>query len=128
MEVTRVFDLLDNFRENFAYKDDVIAGKEDGNWVKYNIHEYIEKSDLFSTGLLAMGLKQGDKIVSIINNRPEWNFIDMGACQMGVIHIPVYPTISKEDYTYILKHCKPNFIIVSDKQLYDKIRPIADSA
>ena len=52
----------------------------------------------------------------------------MGACQMGVIHIPVYPTISKEDYAYILNHCKPKFIIVSDKTLYDKIQPIADFA
>ncbi len=128
MEVTRIFDLLDNFKEKYGYKDDVIAGKEDGKWIKYNIHEYIEKSELFSTGLLAMGLKKGDKIVSIINNRPEWNFIDIGASQAGIIHIPVYPTISKEDYTYILNHCKPKFIIVSDVSMYDKISPIADLA
>ena len=62
MEVTRMFDLLDNYKEKYGNKDDVLAGKEDGKWIKYNINEYIEKSDLFSTGLLAMGLKKAIKL------------------------------------------------------------------
>ena len=128
MDVTRVFDLLDNFKENYYSKDDAIAGKENGEWVKYNINEYIEQSNLFSYGLLEMGFKKGDKIATITNNRPEWNFIDMGTAQVGVIHVPIYPTISKDDYFYILNHFMPKILIVSDKQLYEKIKPIAGMA
>ncbi len=128
MEITRVFDLLENYKNSYSYKDDAVAGKENGKWIKYSPLEYITQSDYFSYGLLAMGFKKGDIIATITNNRPEWNFIDMGMSQVGVIHVPVYPTISKDDYYYILNHCKPKLIIVSDKQLYDKIEPIAGMA
>jgi len=128
MEVTRVFDLLDNYKEKYLFKDDAIAGKENGQWIKYNVSEYIEQSNLVSCGLLAMGLQIGDRIATISNNRPEWNFMDMGMCQAGIIHVPIYPTISKDDYYYILTHCKPRILIISDRLLYEKIRPIAAMA
>jgi len=128
MEITRVFDLLDNFKEKYSDKDDVIAGKENGRWVKYSTLDYIEQSNLVSCGLLALGIKKGDRIASISNNRPEWNFLDMGMAQAGIIHVPIYPTISKDDYFYILTHCKPKIVIISDKILYDKIQPIAAMA
>jgi long-chain acyl-CoA synthetase len=128
MEITRVFDLLDNFKEKYSDKDDVIAGKENGRWVKYSTLDYIEQSNLVSCGLLALGLKKGDRIASISNNRPEWNFLDMGMAQAGIIHVPIYPTISKDDYFYILTNCKPKIVIISDKILYDKIQPIAAMA
>jgi long-chain acyl-CoA synthetase len=128
MEITRTFDLLNNLRQRYEQKDDVLAGKENGRWIKYGVIEYIEQSNAFSYGLLALGLTKGDKIVTITNNRPEWNFIDMGMAQVGVVHIPVYPTISKDDYYYILTHAQPKLIIVSDKNLYDKIKPIAGLA
>ncbi len=128
MDITRVFDLLDNYKEKYFSKDDVIAGKENGQWVKYSVSEYIEQSNFFSCGLLAMGFQKGDRIASISNNRPEWNLIDMGMAQAGIVHVPIYPTISKDDYFYILTHCKPKILIISDKQLFDKIRPIAGMA
>ncbi len=74
---------------------------------------------------MALGLKKGDRIVSISNNRPEWNFLDMGMAQAGMVHVPIYPTISIEDYEYILNHVEPSLVFVSDKQLHDKISPIA---
>jgi long-chain acyl-CoA synthetase len=128
MEITRVFDLLDNYRELYSYKDNVLSGKENGTWVKYSASDYIELSDDFSCGILSMGLAKGDKIVTVSNNRPEWNFIDMGTAKAGVIHVPIYPTLSKDDYYYILNHCQPKILIVSDKLLYEKLKPIAGMA
>ncbi len=128
MEITRVFDLLENYRELYNYKDIVLAGKENGVWIKYSALDYIELSDTFSCGLLAMGFSKGDRIVTISNNRPEWNFIDRGIAQAGLVHVPIYPTISKDDYFYILNHCQPKILIVSDKSLYEKLKPIAGMA
>jgi long-chain acyl-CoA synthetase len=128
MQVTRVFDILPFYKKHYGFKEDVLASKEGSEWVKYNIDQYIEFSNQFSYGLLALGLKKGDRIITISNNRPEWNFIDMGMSQVGVVHVPVYPTISKDDYAYIFEHCNPRFIIVSDATLYEKIKPIADGA
>jgi len=52
--------------------------------------------------------------------------MDMALSQIGVVHVPIYPTISEDDYTYILNNCEPKLVIVSDKSLHEKIRPIAD--
>jgi long-chain acyl-CoA synthetase len=125
MEVTRTFDILDLYREE-NIKDDALAGKEDGVWVKYSSAQYVEIASQVSYGLLAFGLKKGDRIATISNNRPEWNFVDMGMSQAGFIHVPIYPTISTEEYAYILKHAEPSLLFISDKILLDKISPVCE--
>lgn len=124
MEVTRLFDLLPRYLEKFRDKDDVIAGKENGQWVKYTIGQYIQMANNISYGLLKLGVSPGDKIATISNNRPEWNFVDMGTLQIGAIHVPIYPTISESDYKYILAHSGVSYIFVSGKELYRKIEHI----
>jgi long-chain acyl-CoA synthetase len=125
MEITRTFDILENYKTTYIDKIDAFVGKEKGFWKKYSAADYIENVDNISYGLLSLGLKKGDKVATISNNRPEWNFVDMGLAQAGLIHIPIYPTISNEDYSYIINHCSPKLIIVSDNSLYERIKPIA---
>lgn len=125
METHRIFDILDKYRFVHHNKSDALAAKEKGEWKKYTSADYVSFADNLSYGLIAMGFKKGDKIATISNNRPEWNFLDMAMCQAGLIHVPIYPTISSEEFKYILKHCEPSLIFVSDKTLYEKIAPIA---
>jgi long-chain acyl-CoA synthetase len=124
MNITRIFDILENANLQFSDKDDILASKENGDWKKYSIRDYYETAANLSYGLLALGLSKGDRVVTISNNRPEWNFMDMAICQAGMVHVPVYPTISESDYEYILKHCEPKLLIVSDKALFQKLLPI----
>ena len=126
--MTRTFDLLDRLLENYPQKDDILAGKENKQWVKYSTKDYVELATMVSYGLLSLGLKKGDKVAMVSNNRPEWNFIDMGISQAGMVHVPIYPTIGVEEYDYILDDAKPKLIFVSDKGLYEKIKPIVDKA
>ena len=74
--------------------------------------------------MLELGFYKGDKIATISNNRPEWNIIDHGMAQIGVVHIPIYPTLGVEDYQYILNHCDCKAVFVSDKSILEKIKPI----
>ncbi len=126
MKPTRIFDLLDHGIANYGNKDDMLSGKENGKWIKYSATQYKEHATNFAYGLLKMKIKKGDKIATISNNRPEWNFIDMGVSMTGLIHTPVYPTITEEEFEYILDHCEASMVIVSDNFLYKKIKPIAD--
>jgi long-chain acyl-CoA synthetase len=126
--VRRTFDLLDRYKAYYFHKTDVLAGKQNGSWIKYSAHDYIEKSNLVSYGLLALGFKQGDKIATVSNNRPEWNFMDMGMAQIGVIHVPIYPTISSDDYMYVFCNAQPKMLMISDKMLYEKLRPVAEKS
>ena len=126
MEIKRTFDLLEHIRQQYPDMKDVIAGKENGKWIRYSATEYGNLAEDFSCGLFEYGLDKGDLVVTISNNRPEWNIVDMGLSQSGIIHVPVYPTISTEEYSYILGHCEPKLVFVSDRLLYEKIRPVAD--
>ena len=125
MEITRTFDILDNYKIAYSGKEDALVAKEKGLWKKYSAVDYINNAYNISFGLLSLGLKKGDRVATISNNRPEWNFVDMGLGQAGMIHVPIYPTISNEDYNYILRHCDPKLIVVSDNLLYQRIKPIA---
>jgi long-chain acyl-CoA synthetase len=124
METTRTFDLLDRYKANFM-KDDAFAVKQNKQWIKYSTQEYIDNSYHFSYGLMEMGYKKGDKIASVSNNRPEWNFIDMGMAMVGVIHVPLYTSLSASDYEETLNHSDATMLIISDKVLLNKLKPVA---
>jgi len=121
---TRIFDILDFILENHP-RDDAFAFKRNGNWEKFSTEKYAELANLVSIGLLEMGFRKSDRIATVsINNRPEWNFVDMGMSQIGVVHVPVYPTISRRDYQYIFNEAEIKLIFISDEMLYRKIHPI----
>lgn len=124
MEVTRLFDLLPYYKQTYRAKDDVLAGKEGGKWIKYSIDQYIEAANYISFGLMELGVGPGDKIATISNNRPEWNFLDMGILQIGAVHVPIYPTISESDYKYILHHAEVKYVFVAGNELLRKIEHI----
>lgn len=125
--VLRVFDLLTRYKNIFDPKEDVIAGKENGEWKKYSIQQFSQSANLISYGLMELGIRKGDKIATIINNCPEWNFLDMGIMQIGAVHVPIYPTISETDYQYILNHAEAKLVFVNTEDLYRKIEKIRPS-
>jgi long-chain acyl-CoA synthetase len=125
MQVTRTFDLLEKYRIELPNKLDVFAAKQNRQWVKFSTKDYIENSNLISYGLLAMSLNKGDAVATISNNRPEWNFADMGLAQAGLIHVPLFTTLTQEGYKDIFEHAQVKAVFVSDKKLYDLIKPIA---
>jgi long-chain acyl-CoA synthetase len=122
--VTRTFDILERYMQEFPRKD-ALGGKKDGNWYTYSTAEYIEKSNQLAMGFLALGLKKGDKVATVTANRPEWNFADMAMAMTGIIHVPIYPTIGEEEYRYILEHAEVRLLIAGDSKLFEKLSPIA---
>jgi len=125
--ITRTFDLLEQYRTEYRI-DDALACKVAGKWIKYSSEEYIQYANVISCGLLALGYKPGDRIAMISNNRPEWNFFDMGMAQIGVVSVPIYPTISLDEYQFILNHAAPRMLVVSDKLLLEKLRPLFEKS
>ena len=123
MEIFRTFDIVGKMLAEYP-KEDALAVKRNGKWEKFSTAEYRRLVDLFSYGLLAMGIQKGDKIFTISNNRPEWNIIDMGMSQVGAVHVPVYPNNSDEEYLHILNHSDARFVIVSSQDFYEKIVPL----
>ena len=124
MEISRTFDLLENLK-TFPPKDDMLARRTRGKWIKYSIDQYYEISHAVAYGLLALGFKPGTKVITITNNRPEWNFMDMGVNLAHMVHVPIYSTLSRDDYLHIFNHSDVELIAVGTASLYKKIAPIA---
>ncbi|MBN2638522.1 MAG: long-chain fatty acid--CoA ligase [Bacteroidales bacterium] len=125
MRLERNFDILDkNFELNTL--DKALSVKRHGKWESFSIKQYKEYADYFSYGLLELGFKKGDKILTVSNNRPEWNFADMGMGQIGVVHVPVYPNLGPEETEYAMEHSDAKIVIVSSAEFYLKFKPIAD--
>lgn len=101
--------------------------KYHGNWEAISTQEYVDKSNAMSRGLLRLGVKKDDKIAVISStNRTEWNIMDIGILQLGAQNIPVYPTISVEDYEYVLNHSESIYCFVSDEEVLEKVKKIQD--
>ena len=124
MEVTRLFDILDNYLIKYPDQDTALACKRDGVWLKFSIQEYVELTNNISYGMLELGIAPGDKIGIVSSNRPEWNMIDFATMQIGAISIPIYPTITQNDYSHILNHAEMKMIFIEGKELRNKLKPI----
>lgn len=124
--ITRVFDLLTHCVLP-VNKSDAFANKVNGEWKKYSATEVIDIVDKVSIGLLKLGVKKDDKIAIISPNRPEWNFIELGVQQLGAVSVPMYPTITIEDYRYIFSDAEVKFIFVADKGLLNKVKQATES-
>ena len=124
MKILRTFDLLENLK-TYPPKDDILARRSHGKWIKYSIDQYYDISHTVAYGLLAMGYKPDTKIITVCNNRPEWNFMDMGINLAHMIHIPVYSTLSHDDYLHIFTHSDAELIVVGTVSLLRKLVPIA---
>lgn len=122
--IKRLFDFPYHQQEKYSIPDALVT-KRDGTWIKTSTEEYIQLSNTFSRGLLRMGAKKDTKIAVIsTNNRTEWHILDIGILQIGAQNIPVYPTISEEDYQYILNHSEAEYCFVSDETVLAKVNAI----
>jgi len=122
---TRLFDFP---RYQLANKplDVMVTMPNGGKRLSFSTQEFVDTMDRISRGLIALGMQPGDKVALIAhNNRCEWNLMDHGILQAGGIDVPIYPTMTEQDYTYILNHSESKWCFVSNKELYDKVNNIA---
>lgn len=122
--ITRLFDFPYHQLEKYNLNDALVT-KYGDTWVKTSTQEYLEKANAISRGLLRLGVNKNDKIAIISsNNRTEWHITDIGVLQTGAQTVPMYPTISAEDYEYILNHSESQIVFVSDVEVYEKLQSI----
>lgn len=126
MEIKRVFDILELYNNEYAELKDAFSYKEKGSWVNFSAQDYYKYSHLFACGLINKGFKKGEKIITMSQSLPHWNIADMGISLAGLVHVPIYTTLGGEELEYILRHSDAKIIIVSDQNLYKKLKPIAD--
>jgi len=126
-EVTRLFDFPYYQLEKFNLEKSLVT-KKNGEWVATSTKEYLDRANDVSRALLRMGVQKDDKIAVISStNRTEWNIMDIGILQVGAQSIPIYPTISAEEYEYVLNHSGAIYCFVSDEEVLEKVKKVISS-
>ena len=126
MTPTRLFDFIE-YQNKKAPLEKAFTTKYNGVWESLNTQQFCNQSHQISRALLSLGIKPQDKIAMISStNRTEWNLIDIGLLAIGAVNVPLYPTITSEDYEYILNHSESQYCFVSDQEVYDKVLAIKD--
>ncbi|MDA0277516.1 MAG: AMP-dependent synthetase/ligase [Bacteroidetes bacterium] len=125
-DITRLFD-FPYYQLREYNLDKAFVTKYKGEWVATSTQEFIDKGNAISRGLIKLGVAPNDKIALIsLTNRTEWNIMDLGVLQVGAQNVPIYPTISQEDYAYILNHSGASYCFVSCATVYAKVKAIMD--
>lgn len=127
MSIRRLFDIAHQAMEKFP-NDSMFVTKYHGEWKKTSTKEFINLGNKISRGLLKLGIKPGDKIALITSStRTEWAVMDLGILQIGAVSVPVYPTISPEDYNYIFNNAEVKYCFLSDRALLEKVNAIKEN-
>lgn len=122
---TRLFELLPYQLEKFDLEV-CLADKKNGKWQTHSTKQVIDICNRLSFGLLAKGIAPGDKVAIISENRTEWNFADIAIQQCAAIGVPMYPTISTDDYAYIFEHSETKLVFVANEDIYKRARAAVD--
>ena len=95
-----------------------------GDWVATSTQQFLDEVMLVSRGLIALNVQKGDRVSVSANNRVEWNIFDIAVQQIGAILVPLYPTSSESDYSFIINNASVKLFVVSNKELFDKVEKI----
>ncbi len=101
--------------------------KKGGQWAEVSYTKFKEETILFGRGLAAMGVKRGDKVAIIAENRPEWAYSDMAILGIGAVDVPLYPSLTADSVEFILNNSEAVAIILSNKFQLNKILKIRNN-
>lgn len=122
----RTFDLLPRFVELYGWKDCIFASKVNGHWIRYDGRRFYDMTNRISLGLMKLGVQKGDRIAIVSNSCPQWNMVDFAAQQIGAIVVPIYPTLSQNDFSYIICHAAPKIIFLEGPVIYRRIKDVLE--
>ena len=126
-EPGRLFDCIHYHLERSPI-DDMLAGKDGGQYKKYSTTQVSQIVDDLSAGLLGIGIGPGDmsvegrdKVAILSKNRPEWVMLDLAVQTIGAILTPVYPTININELKFVLNDAQVKIAFVNDEDLFLKV-------
>ena len=117
--VVKIFEKQSSMLQDQPY----LWRKIDDKYSSLSWKEVRSNVEKFSTALKNLGILEGDRVVIVSENRPEWQISDLSIMSIGAISVPAYTTSTTNDYEYIIKHSGARCIIVSSHDLAQKVLP-----
>src|SRR4051812_16271600 len=111
-----------------TFPDSPLFGtKRAGQWEWMTYLEFGKQTDAFRAGLAELGLKRGDRIAIIANNRPEWAIAAYACFGLGIAFVPMYEAQLPKDWEFIVKDCEAKALIVATDAITEKTKPFLAS-
>lgn len=107
---------IESFRRNS--KPDALAFKIDDVWTRISGSEAIDRIRRIALGLSRMGVRAGDRIAIISENRPEWSLTDLAILSLRAVNVPIYTTQAVDQVRYILENSGARMLFVSGQKLW----------
>jgi long-chain acyl-CoA synthetase len=121
--IPELFEYVTDERRSKA-REVLLMRKVEGKFEGITYSEFKDESENFACGLSTLGIKPGDKIAIISENRPEWAYSDMAILSLGAIDVPLYPSLTAESIEFILNNSECKGIIASNKFQLNKLNKI----
>jgi len=102
----------------------VLWQDEFGHWLPISSDQIYQRVRFLARALLDMGAKKGDRIALISENRWEWAVTDFAVLAIGAIDVPIYPTLTGEQISELLRDAGSRIAIVSTRQQFDKLHSV----
>ncbi len=106
---------IESFRRN--KKVDALSHKVKDAWEAFSGEAVIEKIKHIALGLSDLGIKAGDRVAIISENRPEWSLTDLAILSLRAVNVPIYTTQAVEQIRYILEDSGSKMLFISGKKL-----------
>ncbi|HEY6122774.1 MAG TPA: long-chain fatty acid--CoA ligase [Pyrinomonadaceae bacterium] len=103
-------------------KADALNQKVEGEWRHVAAKTFVERVRNIALGLAALGIRPGDRIALLSENRPEWSISDLAILSLGAINVPIYTTQAVDQIGFILGDSGTRAIFISNRKLYRHAR------
>ena len=108
-------------------KPDALAFRIGEVWNYVNGLEAIERVRRIALGLAALGVRKGDRVAIISENRPEWSFVDLAILSLRAVNVPIYTTQSVEQVRFILENSGAKLLVISGRKIWKHIENAVNS-
>ena len=105
-------------------KTDALNYRSEGKWHNIPAAEFVERVQNTAIGLASLGVRPGDRIVLLSENRPEWSIADLAILSLGAINVPVYTTQALDQVDFILSDSGAKAIFISNRRLYKQMQSV----
>ncbi|HUQ30680.1 MAG TPA: long-chain fatty acid--CoA ligase [Pyrinomonadaceae bacterium] len=104
-------------------KEDALNHKRAGQWINISAEVFEERVRRIALGLSELGIRAGDRVALLSENRPEWSIVDLAILSLGAVNVPIYTTQAVEQVQYILEDSGARLIFVSGRKVFKHARP-----
>ncbi len=105
-------------------KPDLMLHKKEGVYVPLSTEEFVRRVRFFSLGLKELGIKAGDKVAILSENRPEWVMTDLAVLNLRGITVPIYTTLVPDQIKFIIENSDARVVVCSNRELWQKVAAV----